>query len=669
MTKQSRDDPTQSLMPNTRTTSITLPHADMNEGDEQGDQINWLNLLDITSYDYPYISSLLQASYADWQTEMRDVPAAFPVEWFVADFKGEILAPGPVYSQEEQFAGLATEIARTCLLDRDLTVSPSLAGQCIAVPMVTRHTKEVFAVLGCAIANVDESGIAFAKTWVNMAAGYFRTCFYKRFEALFVADLLLGQKQAKREEYRRSILFQIVQKLHDQIDVDSLLTEVFERIAGMYPGAKVELLMSQDHLSRDPRVKSLQLQGERDHMCVRAFMEGRMLRAEKRDQDDNDYLELAAPLVGKQGVYGVFHLMIPRDEIEEVDLQLIGMLADTAGSAFENAKLYEQSNLLVSELRLINELTKRLNQSLRLKEVFKFATEELLSIFRAEYCCISQIDKDSEFFEIMACNVPSLSKEYFPKDYGFSGLVFSTREPIILSDYKAYGKITSRLMEDTGARSLIVAPLVVRGEVIGAVMLAHRTERFFSYENYRLLQVLSSHIGLAIANASLHAEVQRMANHDVLTELYARRYLDDRIQELLKRDDGGSLIIVDIDLFKQINDTYGHQTGDKILKQVCSVIKSTVRKTDIAARWGGEELAIYLPGADVHSGYQIAETIRLRVAAETQPQVTVSCGIAEWNRDNEKISVESLFYLADMALYEAKKNGRNQTRIGISHEN
>lgn len=665
MTKQSRDDPTQSFKPNISSTSISLPH--LTEGEEQEDQINWLGLLDITSYDFPYIASLLQTAYADWVTEMTDVPAPCPVEWFAADFKGELLSAGTTL-QDERTPDIAPEVARACLLRRDVAASPTAAGHCIAVPILTRHTKEAFAVLGCQIANMDEAGIAFAQGWVKMAAGYFRTCFYKRFESLFVLDLLQVQKQAKREEYRRSILFQVVQKLHDQIDVDAVLTEVFERIAGMYPGAKVELLMSQDHLSRDPRVKSLQLQGERDHMCVRAFMEGRMLRTEKRGKDDKTYLEIAAPLVGKQGVYGVFHLVMPREDVEEVDLQLIGMLADTAGSAFENAKLYEQSNLLVSELRLINELTKRLNQSLRLKEVFKFATEELLSIFRAEYCCISQIDKDSDFFEIMACNIPSLSKENFPRDYGFSGLVFSTREPIILSDYKAYGNITSRLMDETGARSLIAAPLVVRGEVIGAIMLAHREERFFSYENYRLLQVLSSHIGLAIANASLHAEVQRMANHDMLTELYARRYLDDRIQELMKRDEGGSLIIVDIDLFKQVNDTYGHQAGDKILKQVCSIIKSTVRKTDIAARWGGEELAIYLPGADVHSGYQIAETIRLRVAMETEPQVTVSCGIAEWNRDSEKISVESLFYLADMALYEAKKNGRNQTVIGFPPE-
>lgn len=664
MTKQSRDVPMPVSQPN-----ASFIQTFRDEDDNQAEQLNWLTMLDINSYDYPYIFTLLQASYSDWLIELQDLPDSYQGAWFAVDAEGIFLDSGSFPALEEPFLASANKVAIDSLLRRETVAMPFPDGYYIAVPMVTRHTWEVFAVLGCRITGLEEREVRAASSWVSMAAKYLRTCFYKRFEALFLADLMHVQKQAKREEHRRSILFQVVQKLHDKIDVDSVLTEVFERISGMYPKAQVELLMSQDHLSRDPRVKSLQLQGERDHMCVRAFMEGRILRAENRDKDGEISLEIAVPLVGKQGVYGVFHLLMPSDEIEEVDLQLIGMLADTAGSAFENAKLYEQSNLLVSELRLINELTKRLNQSLRLKEVFKFATEELLSIFRAEYCCISQIEKDSEFFEIMACNVPSLSKEYFPKDYGFNGLVYSTREPIILSDYKAYGKVTSRLMEETGARSLIAAPLVVRGEVIGTIMLAHKTERFFSYENYRLLQVLSSHIGLAIANASLHAEVQRMANHDMLTGLYARHYLDDRIQKLQKKDEGGSLIIVDIDMFKQVNDTYGHQTGDKILKQVCSIITSTVRKTDIVARWGGEELAIYLPGANIYSGYQIAETIRLRVGMETDPRVTVSCGIAEWNRESEKISVESLFYLADMALYQAKKNGRNQTQIGLSADN
>lgn len=619
---------------------------------------DWLEFVDITSYDYPYITPLLLAAYEAWSKELPLLPGVERVTWFIADYSGRIVYPNA--DEIEQ----GSQVVQDCISHRAASVSGHEDRQNIAIPLLSRHTKEFIAVLGCRVDGLQSGSVPMALSWVEMSGKYFLSCFYRCFEALFISDVLNLQQKSRQEEQRRSILFQVVQKLQDKIDVDSVLTEVFERISGMYPGAEVELLMSQDYLSRDPRVKSLRLQGEDDHMCVRAFMEGRMLQNDCFGMKQEPCLEIAVPLTGKQGVYGVFHLVVPRSDIEEADLHLIGMLADTAGSAFENAKLYEQSNLLVSELRLINELTKRLNQSLRLKEVFKFATDELLSIFRAEYCCISQIDKDSEFFEIMASNVPAMSKEFFPKEYGFSGVVYSTREPMILSDYMAYDKVKSKLMEETGSRSLMVTPLIVRGEVIGTIMLAHRMEHFFSYENYRLLQVLSSHIGLAIANASLHAEVQRMANQDMLTELYARRYLDDRVAELIKQDDQGCLILVDIDSFKQINDTYGHQVGDRILKQVCAIIKSTVRKSDISARWGGEELAIYLPEADEQIGYQIAETVRLRVASETEPQVTVSCGIAGWNLDSEKVSVESLFYLADMALYKAKKNGRNQSQIG-----
>lgn len=661
MVKQSRDDPF--VIKYTKSLSETDAHR--KPGADEG--ISWLETVDITIYDFPYITPLLQLAYHDWCSEMPSLPEPYHAEWFVTDHKGEVI------NQEKQLTCslsggerfFVTEALEACLLRGEVSmVRGAQAEACIATPILTRESREAFAALVCVISGIEDNELTFAKFMLGTAASSFRTSFYKRFETMFVADLLEIGKQAEREEKRRSILFRVVQSLHDKIDVDSVLTEVFDIITGLHPAAQIQLLMSQDHHSRDPRVKSLQLHGQ-DHLCVRAFMEGRMLRLDTVTANSEPSIEMAVPLIGKQGVYGVFHLIMNSKEIEEVDLELVSMLAGTAGSAFENAKLYEQSNLLITELRLINELTKRLNQSLRLKEVFKFATEELLSIFKAEYCCITQLDKDSSHFEIMSCNVPAMSREYYPKDYGFSGLVYSTREPIILSDYKSYNKVTSQLMELTGSRSLIVAPLIVRGEVNGSIMLAHRNESFFSYENYKLLQILSPHIGLAIANASLHAKVRRMANRDMLTELYARHYLDDSIQEFQKKDEGGALIIVDIDKFKQINDTFGHQIGDKILKQVCSIIKTSVRKTDVAARWGGEELAVYLPGANANSGYQLAETIRLRVAMETNPPVTVSCGIAEWNRQSEKISVESLFYSADMALYKAKNNGRNQVQISL----
>ena len=657
MADQSRGHPTLNM-----NISSMLPRPEQEEG-----CADWLQQLDITSYDYPYIEPVILQAYKDLCQNTTEIAELGGACFFVARHDGGLVISGTGEDEPAEEGMDASYVAGTVSRSIELAAPMVLPhGKFVyaATPVFTRKEGGMFAVFGCRLPNAPEYAGAAAMLFIRAVAQHFRTCFYKAFEALFIADMLLVQQRAKREEHRRSKLFQAVQKLYDKIDVDSVLSEVFERVSGMYPEAKLELLMSQDDLSRDPRVKLLQLQGPGERFCVKAFMEGRMLTRELRGPAGEPLLEIAAPLGGKQGIYGVFRLLIRRGLVDEFDLQLIGMLADTAGVAFENAKLYQQSNLLINELRLINELTKRLNQSLRLKEVFQFAGDELLSIFQAEYCCISQLHKENGTFEVMSTNVPGLSKQTFPDTYGFCGLVCSTQEPIILSDYQAYGKVSSRMMEETKARSLIAAPLIVRGEVNGAIMLAHREERYFSYDNYKLLQVLSSHIGLAIANALLHAEVRRMANRDMLTGLYARHYVDEAIQQFQKKDSNGSLIIVDIDQFKQVNDTYGHQTGDKILQQVCTIVKSSIRKTDIAARWGGEELAIYLPGADAENAYRIAETIRLRAAMDTDPAVTVSCGIAEWTQGDGKVSVETLFYEADMALYKAKNNGRNQTQTG-----
>ncbi len=287
----------------------------------------------------------------------------------------------------------------------------------------------------------------------------------------------------------------------------------------------------------------------------------------------------------------------------------------------------------------------------------------MIKIFGAEFCCILELDISKEQLVVQSSNLPSLSNEFFSIDYGFAGIVYATKEPVIISDYWANPKVQSKLMEVTNSRSLIATPIPINSDVYGVILVAHRRPNFFTYENYKLLQVLSGHVGLAITNASLHAEVRRMVITDNLTGLYARHYLDEQVNLMQKKDFCGSLIVTDIDNFKKVNDTYGHQIGDKILIQVSSIIKSCIRESDVAARWGGEELAIYLPQATIDQTVRVAERIRNRVFAETNPQVSVSCGISEWNWEDEKINVEGLFYKADMALYEAKNSGKNQIKV------
>ncbi|MDF2650238.1 MAG: diguanylate cyclase [Paenibacillus sp.] len=478
-------------------------------------------------------------------------------------------------------------------------------------------------------------------------------------------DHLFMQHLNRELEFKKhDILFEASKKLHAKIDVDSVLTEVIEFMHSVYPNIQVDLLLSQDNDSTNLSVKPLNFQSTENDIRTRAFMEGHVIFEPSSEISGPSTGHIAAPLSGKQGVYGVLYMTSKRDLIHAADLQFISLLADTAGSAFENAKLYEQSNLMINELRLINEITKQLNQSLRLNEIFNSASSEILSIFGADYSCILQADKNSENLIVRATNLPAMFHETFTVDQGFSGVIYTSKEPIIISDYWSNEKVESKLMQLTNSRSLIGSPILVNGQVEGVILVVHSKPNYFSYDNYKLLQVLSGHIGLAMTNASLHAEVKRMVITDNLTGLYVRHYLDEQANSMQKKDFCGSLIVVDIDNFKRVNDTYGHQVGDKILIQVSQIIKTSIRDSDIAARWGGEELAVYLPQVAKAQTIRIAERIRVRVLEETNPQVTVSCGVSDWNWEEDKISVESLFYRADMALYQAKNNGRNQIRIG-----
>lgn len=635
----------------------------MQSGGVLSDPAAWLRETDLVSYDFPYAAGLIAESFEEWRA-ISAPPFAESWDWGVLNFEGKWIEPVHAVSNTgSRWKAQWTEAAGLSLLSREVCIAREQAeGETVmllTLPIFTRGHGEIFALLGCAMsASQYEQG---GRHTAEAMAMHFQTCFYHRFEHVFVSDLAGVHQHAERESSRRSLLFQIVQRMHDNIDVEAVLTEVIESISAMYPRARLELFMSQDHRSTHPQVKPLPLHWGNDDVCNKAFKDGKI--ALNFGLENCSHVEIGLPLGGKQGVYGVFHMVMDKQAFTEVDQRFLGMVADTAGTAFENAKLYERSNQLIRELRMSNELTQRLNQSLRLGDIFQYAFEELLGMFAADYCCILHMNEEKGGLEVIACNYQPLRNELISVGDGVGGKVYRTGEPVILSDYSASADSSSRLMDATSSQSLIATPLNVGGEVRGAIMLTHKEAHYFSYDSFRLLQAMAGHIGLAVGNARLHAEVRYLANRDSLTGLYARHYLDEEIKERQTKDFCGSLIVVDIDQFKLVNDTYGHQKGDKILKQVSEIVKTSIRQGDIAARWGGEELAVYLPQLGVQQAVFVAERIRKRVMGETEPRVTVSCGIAEWGWTDERISVESLFYRADMALYAAKNNGRNQVVI------
>jgi diguanylate cyclase (GGDEF)-like protein len=217
-------------------------------------------------------------------------------------------------------------------------------------------------------------------------------------------------------------------------------------------------------------------------------------------------------------------------------------------------------------------------------------------------------------------------------------------------------------------QSLYGRPLTARGRFIGAVFLGSvRTNAFSEY--YRnFMDTLLNQASMVIDNSMLHQRIRDMAHTDGLTGLLNHRTFMEKIEEEFKRLDREnqdfSLLLLDIDFFKKVNDEHGHPVGDVALKSVAGIIREMARSIDFVARYGGEEFAVGMVGANSDGAKTTAERIRKTVenTAITAGNITLRCtlsiGVASYYRGCEK--KETLIAEADQALYHAKRSGRNR---------
>ncbi|UIO41009.1 sensor domain-containing diguanylate cyclase [Brevibacillus brevis] len=460
----------------------------------------------------------------------------------------------------------------------------------------------------------------------------------------------------RREASKKDLLYQLMSKIQASIDVNDVLHEIVTSIPSLYPYLSAELFLTVEPNATTP-VKQLSFQEVEPSTSTKAYLEGRLI-AEEVGEGEQQVTVIAAPLLGKQGIYGV--LQVTSDQritLNQHEKDYISILADTAGTAFENAQLYQQSRNLIRELRLINEMARQLNRSLDLKEILDFVTTMMRATFDAEFCAILRKTPGEDCFHVLSSSIPAFNGKVIDSKEKPFQQILQNKQALLLAQPGA-GPLPFSLFS---CCSFMGVPLVVEGEISGVLLVADSRYHFFSFDDYKLLEIFGQHASLAMTNAVLHNEMERMVITDNLTGLYTRRHLNEQVRGSLQKDNYGSLILIDIDYFKNVNDTFGHQVGDEVLIQVSNLIRHSIRDSDIAARWGGEELAVYLPRVDKNTAHSVAERIRECVEQETSPQVTISCGLAKWSREMDvNLSVEALFHQADIALYEAKNSGRNQ---------
>jgi len=454
--------------------------------------------------------------------------------------------------------------------------------------------------------------------------------------------------KVNEDQYRK--LYNMTDLFHSTMDIDLILENVLKNIKDNFPEFNVELILSNDQDRHTTiEIKLFDYLSERP-ATIEAFVSGELTT--ELAGDLNCRL-LNAPIKGRQAIYGILQVSAPTTYLfSTTEKDFVRMLAQASGNALENAKLYHQSHRLVSDLQLINETSHRLNMRIDIHEMLLFLQKQLMKSFQPMEVCFAF--KNNETFEVTGA-----STALFNSQEGITYIKHveqhfeHTNDPLFIADF-------SRLTpSQTEYRSIMAIPILMEEKINGFSIVLHKEPYFFSFDSFKLMQSLIHHSSLAIANSILRNQLQEMVDLDHLTKLYARSYLDQYVEKSLKNDKSGMFLLIDIDNFKRVNDTYGHQIGDKILIQIAVQLKETIGTRGICARWGGEEMSVYVPNINEKDAIELAATIVAVIPKATDPKVTISAGLITWD-EQYRPAFQSVFLHADTALYQAKNNGKNR---------
>ncbi|AIQ10813.1 diguanylate cyclase [Paenibacillus durus] len=245
----------------------------------------------------------------------------------------------------------------------------------------------------------------------------------------------------------------------------------------------------------------------------------------------------------------------------------------------------------------------------------------------------------------------------------FFGALIREKRPVLHSD----PGVSSRRLSP-GFKTCIGIPVLYRDRVLGLIVLYSYSFRNFAESEREILRDFAGQVGISIENARLFSEINRMASTDGLTGVYNRSYFmslaNRHLSQCWSMDKPLSLIMVDIDHFKSINDRYGHFAGDKVIQETARLLAELAQPRGIIGRYGGEEFVILLPGTAADQAYRLAEIMRKSISASPVQleqagsiRYTISLGVASASPDTSGITL--LIDQADQALYKAKESGRN----------
>lgn len=341
-------------------------------------------------------------------------------------------------------------------------------------------------------------------------------------------------------------------------------------------------------------------------------------------------------------------------------------------------KLYSKSQNVNNYLQKVGMIGHQLSERLQVDEVLTQFLNKISNLFQVDFAYIIDVNARNEFVVIRYNEngeEKEADKESFNMAEPFLNYVYDEKKSLLFKTSKEWVPFGKEIFPQA-VESVIAAPIIRHQQTVGLVILASEQKRVYERFQLMIVDILVNYLAVAIENANHYEQTRKNSEHCALTGLYNYRYFENRMQSEFEKDAYLSLILLDIDHFKKVNDTYGHQAGNQILCELASRLLANVGEQGTVARYGGEEFAILLPNMDREQAYKLAESIRTTLYEtpfviqnhlsdsenKFQIQITASIGVASAPQDGE--DPMSLIRNADRALYTgAKQKGRNKVAI------
>jgi len=351
---------------------------------------------------------------------------------------------------------------------------------------------------------------------------------------------------------------------------------------------------------------------------------------------------------------------------------LLGFVVIAVTAIETIAQLKKTSRHRIHRLETITNFSRAIASTLETRQVMALLNAAFQNAIEADTYFVGIQEGDELHLELLYDDGEYFENQHVKPEGSLSGWVLKNQQSLFLPDLRKNILPDAQLMlVGKHKTNLSWMGVPMHGQnVNGVIGIGSYSPNAFDKADLELLTALAQHAAGAIDNTYHHAQVELQSHLDSLTNVYNHGYflrlLEGHINKARQECEPLSLIMLDIDFFKKYNDTYGHLSGDEILRNLCNIIKGHLKRTDILGRWGGEEFAISLPTANGKQAQQIAERIRTSVVQLSReeceqidsPMPTVSQGIAVYPLEADDSM--KLIDLADKRLYMAKERGRNQ---------